>query len=119
MAAAQDMIGIHFSTGGSTVAAPGGKGQGIDLRWLREINRFAVKPDLAIYLDVPAETGMSRIRRKKSVLEKLELQRHVRDEYLKLVQRGELTLVDSTQPTAKVGENILDLVTRKLRELEI
>jgi dTMP kinase len=93
--------------------------QGMDSRWLREINRFAVKPDLAMYLDVPAETGMSRIRRKKSVLEKLELQRHVRDEYLKLVQGGELTLVDSTQPTAKVGENILDLVKRKLRELEI
>ena len=93
--------------------------QGIDLRWLREINRFAVKPDLAIYLDVPAETGMSRIRRKKSVLEKLELQRHVRDEYLKLVQGGELTLVDSTQPTAKVAESILDLVKSRLRELEI
>jgi len=27
MAAKQDMIGIHFSTGGSTVAAPGGKGR--------------------------------------------------------------------------------------------
>jgi LDH2 family malate/lactate/ureidoglycolate dehydrogenase len=27
MAAEQDMIGIHFSTGGSTVAAPGGKGR--------------------------------------------------------------------------------------------
>jgi dTMP kinase len=93
--------------------------QGIDLRWLREINRFAVKPDLAIYLDVPAETGMSRIRRKKSVLEKLELQRHVRDEYLKLVRGGELTLVDSTQPTAKVAESILDLVKSRLRELEI
>jgi dTMP kinase len=93
--------------------------QGVDSQWLREINRFAVKPDLALYLDVPAETGMARIRRKKSVLEKLELQRHVRDEYLKLVQMGELTLVDSTQPTAKVSENILALVTHKLRELKI
>ena len=27
MAAAQDMIGLHWSTGGSTVAAPGGKGR--------------------------------------------------------------------------------------------
>ena len=27
MAAKQDMIGIHSSTGGSTVAAPGGKGR--------------------------------------------------------------------------------------------
>jgi dTMP kinase len=93
--------------------------QGVDSHWLREINRFAVKPDLALYLDVPAETGMSRIRRKKSLLEKLELQRRVRDEYLRLVHSGELTLVDSTRPKMKVSENILDLVTRKLRELEI
>ena len=93
--------------------------QGVNADWLREINRFAVKPDLALYLDVPAETGMSRIRRKKSVLEKLELQRRVRDEYLRLVQAGELTLVDSTQPITKVGESILDLVTHKIRELGI
>jgi dTMP kinase len=93
--------------------------QGVNADWLREINRFAVKPDLALYLDVPAETGMSRIRRKKSILEKLELQRRVRDEYLRLVQAGELTLVDSTQPITKVSENILDLVTHKVRELGI
>lgn len=93
--------------------------QGVNADWLREINRFAVKPDLALYLDVPAETGMSRIRRKKSVLEKLELQRRVRDEYLRLVQAGELTLVDSTQPITKASENILDLVTHKIRELGI
>ena len=93
--------------------------QAVDSHWLREINRFAVKPDLALYLDVPAETGMSRIKRKKSVLERLELQRRVRDEYLRLVQAGELTLVDATQPISKVGENILDLVKRRLRKLGI
>jgi len=93
--------------------------QGVDSHWLREINRFAAKTDLALYLDVPAETGMSRIKRKKSVLERPELQGRVRDEYLKMVQAGELTLVDGTQPIRKVGENILDLVTRRLRELGI
>jgi thymidylate kinase len=49
----------------------------------------------------------------------LELQRRVRDEYLKLVQGGELTFVDATQPITKVRENILELVTRRLRELGI
>lgn len=91
--------------------------QGVDLSWIREMNRFADKPDLAIYLDVPAETGLSRIRRKKSVLEKLELQRRVREEYLKLVQAGELALVDSTQPIEKVSEDIYALVVARLKEL--
>jgi dTMP kinase len=93
--------------------------QGVNANWLREINRFAVKPDLALCLDVPAETGMSRIRRRKTVLEKLELQRRVRDEYLKMVQTGELALVDSTQPIKSVGQSILDLVTHRIQELKI
>jgi len=93
--------------------------QGVDSKWLREINQFAERPDVALYLDVPAEMGLGRIKRKKSVLEKLELQRRVREEYLKLVRAGELTIVDSTQPIKEVGENILRLVTQKLRGLSI
>lgn len=93
--------------------------QGVDPKWLREVNQFAEKPDIALYLDVPAEMGLSRIRRKKSVMENLELQRRVRGEYLRLVQAGELTLVDATQSVEKARENIFDLVTRRLRELEI
>jgi len=93
--------------------------QGLDSHWLREINRFAAKPDLALYLDVPAEIGMSRIKRKKSVLERLELQRRVRDEYLRLVEAGELKLVDSSQSFIKVSQEILELVTHKIRDLGI
>lgn len=91
--------------------------QGVDPKWLREINRFAEKPNLAIYLDIPAETSLGRIRRKKSVLENLELQRRVREQYLQLVQAGELVLVDATQPTKKVAETIYSLVNVQLREL--
>jgi dTMP kinase len=93
--------------------------QGVDPQWLREINQFAVKPDLALYLDVPAETGISRIKRKKSVLENLELQRRVREEYLKLTQTRELTLVDATQAIDKVSENILGLVASRLRQIGV
>jgi len=91
--------------------------QGVDLDWIRGINQFAEKPDLSVYLDVPAETGLSRIRRKKTVLEKLELLHRVREEYLKLVQAGELVLVDSTQPIEKVSEDIYALVTGRLKEV--
>jgi dTMP kinase len=91
--------------------------QGVDLKWLREINRFAEKPNLAIYLDVPAEIGLKRIKRKKSLLEKLQLQRQVRQEYIKLVQAGELVLVDSTRPRKEVANEVFDLVVNRLREL--
>ncbi len=93
--------------------------QGVDLNWIREMNRFADKPDLAIYLDVSAETGLSRIRRKRSVLEKLALQRRVREEYLRLVEEGELLLVDSNRPIEKVAEDIHTLVAGRLQELGV
>ena len=30
---------------------------GLDMKWIEEINRFALLPDLAIYIDVPPEEG--------------------------------------------------------------
>jgi len=90
--------------------------QGVDMKWLQEINQFADRPHIAIYLDVPAETSLSRLRRKKTVLEKLDLQRRVRKEYLRLVQSGELVLVNSNRPIEKVSEDIYVLVKRRLRQ---
>lgn len=34
---------------------------GCDLAWLLEINRFALRPDLTVFLSVPAEVGMDRL----------------------------------------------------------
>jgi len=92
--------------------------QGVDREWLRTINRFAEKPDLAIYLDVPSDISLARIRRRKSVMETLGLQRQVREEYMRLVGSGELVAVDSSRPIRKVAEDILALVTNRLRHSE-
>jgi len=89
--------------------------QGVDMKWLHEINRFADRPHIAIYLDVPPETSLSRLKRKKTVLERLELQHRVRKEYLKLVRSGELVLINSNRPIEKVSEDIYALVKRRLR----
>jgi len=92
--------------------------QGVDREWLRAINRFAEKPDLAIYLDVPSDVSLRRIRRKKSVMETPGLQQQVREEYMKLVESGELVAIDSNRPIQKVAEDILALVTNKLHHSE-
>jgi len=89
--------------------------RGVDREWLRAINRFAEKPDLAIYLDVPSNVSLRRIRRKKSVMETFGLQEQVREEYTKLVESGELVAVDSNRPIQKVAGDILALVTDRLR----
>ena len=88
--------------------------QGIDLQWLRAINHFAEKPDIAIFLDVPPEVGLRRIRRRKSVMETLDLQKRVREEYWRLVERGELVAIDSNRPVREVADDVIAVVTHRL-----
>lgn len=83
--------------------------QGVDTEWIRCINSFAPKPDLAIYLDVPADVAMSRIRRNKSVMEKIEFERKVREIYLDLVKQNELIYVDGNKPVETVSREIFNL----------
>ena len=83
---------------------------GLDLKWIEEINRMALPPDLAIYIDVPPEVVVKRIRRKKSVMERLETQRRVREVYMKFVENGKLVPVDGDRKKSEVGNNILKMV---------
>ena len=88
--------------------------QGVDANWIKTINDFAMKPDLAFYLDVTPSVGLGRIRRKKTVLENMEIQEKVREKYLELVRTGELFLVDSNRPIEEVKDDLLKLVLQKL-----
>jgi len=91
---------------------------GLDLEWIEEINRMALPPDLALYIDVPPEVVVKRIRRKKSVMERLETQRKVREVYMKYVENGKLVAVDGDKRKGEVTRNILmvilDLLQKKV-----
>jgi len=80
---------------------------GLDLEWIEEINRFALPPDLALYIDVLPEVVVKRIRRKKSVMERLETQRRVQEVYMKFVDNGKLTPLDGDRTKGDVEQNIL------------
>jgi len=83
---------------------------GLDLKWIEEINRLALPPDLAIYMDVPPEVVVKRMKRKKSVMERLETQRRVRDVYMKFVENGKLVPVDGNRRKDEVAKDILATV---------
>jgi len=83
---------------------------GLDLEWIEEINRMALPPDLALYIDVPPEVVVKRIRRKKSVMERLETQRKVKDVYMKYVKNGKLVPVDGDKRKGEVTRNILMVI---------
>lgn len=83
---------------------------GLDLEWIEEINRFALPADLALYIDVPPEVVVKRIRRKKSVMETLETQRRVKEVYMKFVNRGKLMPIDGDRKKTEVEQNILKVI---------
>jgi len=80
---------------------------GLDLEWIRKINEHAVRPDLAIFIDVDPEIVIERLKRKKSVMENLETQQRVREVYLKFVKNGELIRIDGNRSKKEVSDEIL------------
>lgn len=83
---------------------------GLDLNWIEEINKSALSPDLAVYIDVPPEVVVKRMKRKRSVMESLETQKRVRAVYVKLVKNGRLVLIDGNRPKDSVAKDILTVV---------
>jgi dTMP kinase len=82
---------------------------GLDLEWIEEINRFALPADLGIYIDVPPEVVVRRIRRKKSVMESLETQRKVKEVYMKFVNNRKLRPINGNRKKSEVQQNILQM----------
>jgi dTMP kinase len=80
---------------------------GLDLKWIEEVNSMALPPDLAVYIDVPPEVVVKRIRRKKSVMERLETQRKVKEVYMKYVENRKLLPIDGDRKKSEVEKNIL------------
>jgi len=97
----------------STLAYQGA--MGVDLDWIREMNRFAPKPDAAILLDILPEFSLQRLKRRKTVFEQLENLRKVRDIYVRLVKGGELVRVDADRPKRVVQAELLALVQELLK----
>ncbi|MDH7476854.1 MAG: dTMP kinase [Candidatus Bathyarchaeota archaeon] len=89
---------------------------GLDLKWIEAINKHALRPDLAIFIDVEPEIAIKRLKSKKSVMENLETQKKVRSVYLDFVQKGELVRIDGNNCKAEVAETILNVVTNFLEE---
>jgi dTMP kinase len=87
---------------------------GLELEWIERINEHAVRPDLAIFIDVEPETVVQRLKPRKSIMENLETQRKVREVYVKFVKKGELVRVDGNKSKGEVAVDLADVVQRFL-----
>ena len=88
----------------------------LDLTWIEQVNKHAIRPDLAVFVDVPPEVAVQRLKRKKSVMENLETQRKVREVYVKFVDRGDLVKIDGNKSKQEVAKNLLKTVLDSLKK---
>ncbi len=85
-----------------------GNGRQLGMEKVKQLNDFAIQgqlPQLTLYLDVPVEIGLQRVKKLGAGFDRLEGQelafhQRVREAYLKLVEENEdrIALVDATQP---------------------
>ena len=83
---------------------------GLSLDWIKTINARALQPDFSVFIDCPPERVLSRLRRKKSVMETLDTQRKVRQVYLNFVAKGELVSINGDRPREVVAEELHTVV---------
>ena len=89
--------------------------RGCDRDWVRNLYSFAVVPDITFYFDVPLETAVGRILSGRPVLKYHEagmdlglsndptesfklFQGRIKEEYGRLVDQFDLTVMDATKP---------------------
>lgn len=104
-----------------------GHARGIGMEEVASINRFAtndIEPDLTLYLDIEASTGLERIHKGKADRqfdrldqEKLEFHEKVREAYLKLADEDaeRITLIDAAQELDMVVDECYKVIIEKLK----
>lgn len=89
--------------------------QGLELKWLLEINKFSFKPDIPIILDVSPIVSLSR---KPSLREKFENPQFleiVRKNFLDMAFKNRWMIIDSSKSLESVVSDIRSYVTIELR----
>src|ERR1700682_702768 len=107
--------------------------RGVSLRWVRNLYRFAVRPNLAFYFRVPLEVAIGRILGGRNAIKYYEagmdlgLSRNVQesfrlfqgrilDEYEAMIQEVGFHVIDATGSIEDQQRQMRDIVTQELGE---
>ena len=84
---------------------------GLSLEWIRTLNRFALKPDLVLFLDIDPESSLKRLKqREQTVFEEANYLRLVREIYLKFVEEGSIVKVDAKKSIDEIQHEITSYI---------
>ena len=70
-------------------------------RWIYEIAKSVIKPDIAFFFDVPVKTAVKRVRSRADEKDRyidMELQYNLRDEYIKICKANNGILISTEMP---------------------
>lgn len=107
--------------------------RGVHADWVRELYSFAVRPDIAFYFKVPIEVSLKRILTGRAKLKFHEagmdlglhtdpvesfrlFQGKILDEYDKIAEEYDMTVIDAIQPIHEQQRIVRDVVTKKLSQ---
>ncbi len=91
--------------------------RGLPVSWISSINKYALKPDLAILIDTPAKIAFARIKPSRRLDEferNLRLQQQVRRNYLRIAKPERLKIIDGSRPRDEVQADLRKLVSAVL-----
>ena len=81
---------------------------GLSLEWIRSLNRFALKPDLVLFLDINPESSLKRLQeREQTVFEEAHYLKLVREIYLKFVEEGSIIRIDADKSIDEIHHEIM------------
>src|SRR3989344_7229082 len=86
-------------------------GQGLDKNWLKDLNAFALKPDLTILLDLNPEVSVKRTSTNEK-FEKLEFLKKVNSNYKVLAREFGFVTIDASKGKSEVKEEIRSIVQK-------
>ena len=85
-------------------------------KWIYEIAKSVVKPDIAFFFDVPVETAVKRVRSRAEEKDRyidMELQYKLRDEYIAICKANDGVLISTELPI----ENCYAIVKREVERV--
>lgn len=94
----------------SSIAYQGSAGLSID--WIKTINARGIQPEIAFFIDAPLEQIAKRLKANNVSIDLSG--NDVRNVFLKLVERGDLILIDGDKPKEVVSEIIYEETTKLL-----
>jgi len=83
---------------------------GAETNWIEELNKFIIKPDLTIILDIDPDAGLSRKAQIEDKFEHITFLQKVRNIYLKRAKTQHYPIVKTSPPIFQVQEALRALI---------